>query len=845
MIDFFRKLFDSDFMPHGHCYLMRPEIIWLHVISDAFITMAYFSIPITLMYFIRKRRDVPFHWIFVMFSVFIFACGTTHLLEIWSVWHGTYRLSGVVKAVTAISSIGTAIMLVQLMPQALTLPTPTALRRVNEALEKEIVERKEAQTALAAARDNLEIQVTERTASLLSVMDELAAELKAMTHLHELSTRLLETTEIQPLLEEVLASTITLNKADFGNVQLYNPKTRALEIVAHRGFRRDFLDYFASVQDEGAACGRAISRGERIIIEDVLTDPAFEPHRAIAASAGFRSVHSTPLFSRNGQPLGMISTHFRHPHRPLDRDLRLTDLYARQAAELIERNRAEEELRESEERFRMMVEGVRDYAILMLDPHGRIISWNDGAERIKGYREEEILGRHYSLFFSPDDVAKGQPAEQLAAAAATGRIEDEGWRLRKDGSRFWANVVVTAIRNEANKLVGFSNVTRDLTDRKRVEESLRVSEERFRRYFELGLIGMAITSPTKGILEVNDELCRILGYERSELIKKTWAEMTHPEDLAEDVENFDRVMAGEMDGYTLDKRWIRKDGRVVDSIMAAQCLRRADESVDYFVGLVMDTTARKRAEEELLKTQTELEHVTRITTMGELAASIAHEVNQPLGAIVNNANACLRLLAHAPGCSADARGALSDILADANRASAVIARIRALTERSAPEKTSLRPQDVVADVLALAHGQLVEHRIEVRTELPEDLRDVSGDRVQLQQVLLNLVMNSIEAMSEVAEARRILTIRGQSDKLDDQSSALITVQDLGRGFQPQDGERLFEAFYTTKSHGMGMGLRISRSIVEAHGGRLWATANQDAGATFSFALPTEEGRKTS
>jgi GAF domain-containing protein len=162
--------------------------------------------------------------------------------------------------------------------------------------------------------------------------------------------------------------------------------------VAHRGFRQDFLDHFASVEDDGAACGRAMSRRERIIIEDVLIDPAFEPHRVIAASAGFRAVQSTPLFTRSGEPLGMISTHFRKPHRPQEYQLRLTDLYARQAAALIEHKRADEALRASEERFRHMVEGVKDYAIYMVDLDGRVITWNNGAERMKGYSSQEILG---------------------------------------------------------------------------------------------------------------------------------------------------------------------------------------------------------------------------------------------------------------------------------------------------------------------------------------------------------------------------------------------------------------------------------------------------------------------
>ena len=197
--------------------------------------------------------------------------------------------------------------------------------------------------------------ITERKraeAELLALKDRLDADLSAMTRLHELSTRLLAASKLQLVLEEILDASIELQGADFGNIQLYDRETGALEIVAHRGFDQDFLEYFSDT-DENAACGRAMKRGERVVIEDVENDAEFEPHRRIAASAGFRAVQCTPLFDRNGELLGMLSTHFRQPHRPSERELRMTDLYARQAAEIIGAKGVEEALRENEEWLRL------------------------------------------------------------------------------------------------------------------------------------------------------------------------------------------------------------------------------------------------------------------------------------------------------------------------------------------------------------------------------------------------------------------------------------------------------------------------------------------------------------
>jgi signal transduction histidine kinase len=248
---------------------------------------------------------------------------------------------------------------------------------------------------------------------------------------------------------------------------------------------------------------------------------------------------------------------------------------------------------------------------------------------------------------------------------------------------------------------------------------------------------------------------------------------------------------------------------------------------------------RKRAEEALREAQAELAHVTRIMTMGELTASIAHEVNQPLAAVTTNGNAGLRWLAPDPPNLQEARECLRRIIRDGHRASDVIARIRALVKKSAPAKAPLDLSDMIQEVLAMINPETHRHRVAVRTDLAAGLPPVRGDRVQVQQVLLNLVMNGIEAMQAVTDRPRELRIRTQPHESD---TVLVAVQDTGLGLEPQSLPRLFEAFYTTKPAGMGLGLSISRSIVEAHGGRLWATPNDGPGATFQFTLPAESER---
>jgi len=414
-MNFFDSLFSNDFMPHGFCYLWNPGLVWLHAVSDALIALAYFSIPITLLYFIRKRKDLPFNWMFLCFGAFILACGSTHVMEVWTLWHGTYWLSGAIKVLTAMASLPTAVLLVHLVPRALALPSP-------EAMRLEIAERKRVQEELRSAKDELELRVQERTAEL----------------------------------------------------------------------------------------------------------------------------------------------------------------------------------------------------------------------------------------------------------------------------------------------------------------------------------------------------------------------------------------------------------------------RKANED------LVAEIAQRKRSEEELHTAQAQMAHMARMTMMGELTSSIAHEVNQPLAAVVTNGDACLRWLGNEPPNLNKARESVTGIIREANRASEIIKRIRALAKKTPPQKTLLAVNEAIEEAIGLVGTQMARHGVFLLKELGPNLPPVFGDRVQLQQVILNLIANGIEAMDAVNERPRELSISSEST---DDGRVLISVSDCGAGIGLGSADHLFQAFFTTKQHGMGLGLSISRTIVEGHGGRLWAIANKLYGATFQFTLP--------
>lgn len=377
-------------------------------------------------------------------------------------------------------------------------------------------------------------------------------------------------------------------------------------------------------------------------------------------------------------------------------------------------------------------------------------------------------------------------------------------------------------------------------ERKLAEERLRASERSLRQLTETIPQMLWSANPDGTIDYCNQRVLDYTGLSKDEIRGAGWMKAVHPEDVGGMTQAWaTAVSTGEPFQYEF------KGLHAIDQtyrwcISSALPLRDQKGRVTKWFGSVVDLHDWKEAQQALQMTQSELARVSRLTTMGELAASIAHEVNQPLTAVMNNCNACLRLLA-AQNLSPDVlRGALEEIVADGTRASSVVARIRAFIKKSPAEKQQLDVNEVIQEVLSLVGRELFVNRVLLQNQLAKPLPPILGDRVQLQQVLLNLIMNAIEAMSGVTSRQRLLSVQS---KMEESGGLLVALRDSGPGLNPEAVDRVFSPFFTTKPNGMGMGLSISRSLIEAHGGRLWAAPNSPYGATFQFTLPiaTEDG----
>jgi PAS domain S-box-containing protein len=500
------------------------------------------------------------------------------------------------------------------------------------------------------------------------------------------------------------------------------------------------------------------------------------------------------------------------------------------AVDITDRKRAEAALRESEERFRTLVQFSFD-VYWESDAQHRFIrqEFAEGLADAPAPGSEIGKTRWEVPYLEPDAEAWRKHRETLDAHLPFRDFEHA--RPTPDGAKRYVSVSGLPVFDETGRFIGYRGVGRHITDRKRAEAALRASEERWRAMFETAPVGIAtLDFERRQYLTANESFQRMTGYTEDELRHLTTLDVTHEDDRAAMQKRIDDGTIGVLQR----KRYRRKDGEVVWADATSFVIPATDSTPAFRGTVIVDITDRKRAEEALQQAQSDLARLNRVMVLEEIAASIAHEVNQPIAAVITNANAGLRWLGARKPDLDEVRQALGRIVRDGSRAGEVIGRIRALAKKMPPRRELLDINEAIGEVVALIHTEMQRNRVRFQSRFADDLPLVFADRVQLQQVMINLIVNAIEAMSGTSDRPRELTI---VSGIDDPNDVFAEVHDTGPGLDPEQFDRLFQSFYTTKPEGIGMGLAISRSIVDAHGGRLSAAPNKPHGALFRFTLP--------
>jgi PAS domain S-box-containing protein len=479
--------------------------------------------------------------------------------------------------------------------------------------------------------------------------------------------------------------------------------------------------------------------------------------------------------------------------------------------------------RDTPETFRLLAEGVQDFAIFMLDGAGRVSTWNAGAERIKGYRAEEIVGQHFSRFYPPEAVAQGMPARLLAIAARDGRVEDEGWRVRKDGTRFWADVILTALRDAEGAVIGFAKVTRDLTEHKEAQDALRRTEQTFQLLVEsIQDCAIFMLDPDGRVASWNASAERIKGYRAHEILGEHFSTFYPPDDVHQGKPQWALEIA-EREGRHEDEGWrVRKDGSRFWANTVISPMRDPRGGLIGYAKVTRDLTQRRRAEQLLAQSNQELER---------FSYSVSHDLRAPLRAI--NGYALALFEDHAARLDDEGKRLLAVIRDSAKLGGELI---DGLLNFSRVGRQALARAPV--DLTALAEGVVSELR-QTRGPVAVDvvltpLPPASGDGALLRNVLVNLIGNAFKFSAKRAHPR--IEIGAQRDG----AEVVYYVKDTGVGFDMQYAGKLFGVFQRLhrpdEFEGTGVGLALTQRIVQRHGGRIWAEGKVNEGATFYFTL---------
>ncbi|HEX3423224.1 MAG TPA: PAS domain S-box protein [Sphingomicrobium sp.] len=495
--------------------------------------------------------------------------------------------------------------------------------------------------------------------------------------------------------------------------------------------------------------------------------------------------------------------------------------------------------------FKLLVQSIVDYAIYMLDPNGFVTSWNSGAERIKGYQTEEIVGKHFSTFYTEEDKKAGLPKKVLETARDEGKYEGEGWRVRKDGTRFWAGVVVDRINDETGKLVGFAKITRDLTEQKEAQHALLQSEQRFRILVQ-GVTDYAIfmLDPEGRVTNWNAGAQRIKGYKPEEIIGEHFSRFYTPEDFDSGVPRRAIETALETGRYEAEGWRVRKDGSRFWASVVLDAIRDEDGELIGFAKITRDMSQKREAQLRLDESREQLFRSQKMEALGQLTGGLAHDFNNLLTAILGACELGLRNLKNPD----KVRKMLEGVRGSAQRGASLTKQLLAFARAQPLEIRQIDLKQFFGDVTTLVRPSL-RSNIEVVTEISDQLWPIDADAGALELALLNLAFNARDAMNtggtlKISAHNEVLS--GQPDGLKGEH-VVLRVSDTGSGMQREVMDRVFEPFFTTKSFGEGTGLGLSQvfGFAKQIGGAVSVNSELDEGATFTLYLPASKGADTS
>lgn len=663
---------------------------------------------------------------------------------------------------------------------------------------------------------------------------ELAAEISALNRLYRLSAQLLRPTELKSAMELILDGSMEIVGATMGDVQIYDAPNQTTKILAHRGFTEEYIDRLQGVPlDDDSPCGRAIASGTRVIVEEMRDYSQSVRVRAMAAEARYRAMQCTPLVSRNGELLGIVSTQFPQPQRPSEHELRLLDLYLVHATDTIERIRTVEELRQSEQLYRGIGDSI-PYGIWIANSRGHNIYLSDSFCALTGLKEAEWTSSGWMRTLHPDDAEPTRTSWEACVRA--GGVWEREYRVKGvDGE--WHPILARGmpVRDGAGKITGWVGINLDIGNRVRTRELARrqaqMLEETHDAIFQWQFDG--------GIINWNRGAQRLYGFTRDEAQSRRPSELlqTRREGGVDGIKKIlqrDGVWNGELRHRTKDGREIVVDSRMV--------LWRNPDSPPIVIAANRDISDRKAAEEALRESERKLRDQAqeleqqliasgRLVSLGQVTASMAHEFNNPLGIIIGFVE---DMLTTAKPEDPDYRS-LQIVNQEAYRCKKIVEDLLDYAKPKAAEMAPVNVQAAIDKTLELVENHLYKQKIQVVKEVAGDLPRVHADSQQLAQVLVNLYLNAIDAMPNGGQ----LTVGADLKKDAGAAEIVISVADTGLGIEPSALDKIFQPFYTAKKRrGLGLGLPICERIVKNHGGEIKVQSQPGQGATFEIHLPS-------